>query len=276
MAFSQYKAAAKMDPDNAAVYLAWGNALLREGKRDEAVQLYQSALQRNPKLAAVHYQLALEFLREQKAALVAQKQDVKENHAAAAARSGAEAQMAGANAARHFAAAAAAGFSTAEFWQSYGILLNRQGNYHEAEICLTKAEALQPGSAETELQWASADYHQNKDAGAIDHFGLALSLAPNDPAALNGLALLYATARDAEIRSPKMAILLATRACDGTNADNPQFLDTLARAYAADGDFFQAIAAEDHAVRRAAEAGDHRLLREIQPRFALFVQHKPE
>jgi hypothetical protein len=53
-------------------------------------------------------------------------------------------------------------------------------------------------------------------------------------------------------------------------------MDTLARAYAADGDFFQAIAWEDKAVRRATQLMDHGLLREFQPRFNLFVQHKTE
>ena len=86
----------------------------------------------------------------------------------------------------------------------------------------------------------------------------------------------YATATNQEVRSSKMAVQLATRACDATTSQNAPYMDTLARAYAADGDFFQAIAWEDKAVRRAAQLGDHDLLREFQPRFNLFTQHKAE
>jgi hypothetical protein len=73
-----------------------------------------------------------------------------------------------------------------------------------------------------------------------------------------------------------MAVLLATRACDATTSQNARYMDTLARAHAADGDFFQAITWEDKAVKRAAQLGDHDLLRELQPHFNLFVQHKTE
>jgi hypothetical protein len=95
-------------------------------------------------------------------------------------------------------------------------------------------------------------------------------------ATLNNLALLYATATNREVRSSKMAVLLATRACDATTSQNARYMDTLARAYAADGDFVQAIAWEDKAVRRATQLADHDLLRELQPRFSLFVQHRAE
>ena len=73
-----------------------------------------------------------------------------------------------------------------------------------------------------------------------------------------------------------MAVLLGARACDATMSQNARYMDTLARAYAADGDFFQAISWEDKAVRRATQLGDHDLMRELQPRFTLFLQHKAE
>ena len=127
-----------------------------------------------------------------------------------------------------------------------------------------------------QFQLALAQERQGKYADAIGHYESTLACIADDPATLNNLALLSATATNQEVRSSKMAVLLAARACDATINQNARYMDTLARAYAADGDFIQAIAWEDKAVRRAAQLVDHNLLRELQPRFNLFVQHKTE
>ena len=73
-----------------------------------------------------------------------------------------------------------------------------------------------------------------------------------------------------------MAILLATRATDATTDQNASYMDTLARAYAADGDFNEATTWEEKAVRRASQLGNHELLREFEPRFNRFLQHKTD
>jgi len=70
-----------------------------------------------------------------------------------------------------------------------------------------------------------------------------------------------------------MAVSLATRACDATNNKNARYMDTLARAYAADGDFFQAVVWEDKAVQCATQSTDHDLLREMFTIFPYARQH---
>jgi tetratricopeptide (TPR) repeat protein len=129
---------------------------------------------------------------------------------------------------------------------------------------------------QAQFQLALAQGQQGKYADAIGHYEGALAAMPNDPATLNNLALIYATATNQEALSPKMGVMLALRACDATNDQNARYLDTLARAYAADGDFVQAIDFESKAVRRAAQLGDQKLLREFQPRFNLFAQHRTQ
>lgn len=51
-----------------------------------------------------------------------------------------------------------------------------------------------------------------------------------DPAAMNNLAFLLATSPDQRIRNPKEAVVVAQSAVEA-EANNPEYLDTLARAY---------------------------------------------
>jgi tetratricopeptide (TPR) repeat protein len=276
MAFSQFKEAIRMNPGLEAVYVAWGQALKLQGKTDEAVELYQDALRHNPNFAQVHYNFAMALEQQQQAAQAAQRAAELARQPQAAAKAAAEAQLFGSDAAKHYATAEQLGMNTPDFWCSYGTLLNKQGKLPQAEACLKTAVAQQPGLGAAQFQLAVAEDRQGKYADAIGHYEATLASIPDDVATLNNLALLYATATNQEVRSSKMAVMLATRACDATTSQNARYMDTLARAYAADGDFSQAIAWEDKAVRRATQLADHDLLRELQPRLSLFVQHKTE
>jgi tetratricopeptide (TPR) repeat protein len=276
MAFSQYKEALNLDPGLEAVYVVWGHALTLQGKMDEAVQLYQDALHHSSNFAQVHYSFAMALEQQQQTALAAQHAAELAYQQQAAAKSAGEAQLYGSDAVKHYAAAERLGMNTPDFWFKYGTLLNKLGKFPQAEDCLGNAVTQQPSLGGAQFQLAIAQDREGKYADAIGHYESTLASIPDDPATLNNLALLYATATNREVRSSKMAVLLATRACDATTSQNAPYMDTLARAYAADGDFFQAIAWEDKAVRRAAQLGDHELLRELQPRFNLFTQHKAE
>ncbi|MGP8199742.1 MAG: tetratricopeptide repeat protein [Limisphaerales bacterium] len=276
MAFEQFKQALRLNPGLEAVYVAWGQALKRQGKLDEAEQVYQDALRHNSNFAQVHYNFAMVLEQQQQNAQAARHEAELANQPQAAAKAAAEAQLFGSDAVKHYATAEQLGMNTPEFWCSYGTLLNKQGKYPEAEACLETAVAQQPGLGAAQFQLAVALDRQGNYADAIGHYEATLISIPDDVATLNALALLYATATNQQARSSKMAILLATRACDATTSQNARYMDTLARAYAADGDFIQARDWEDKAVRRATQLADHDLLRELQPRFNLFLQHKTE
>ncbi|HZM02076.1 MAG TPA: tetratricopeptide repeat protein [Candidatus Saccharimonadales bacterium] len=257
-AFAQFAEALRQNPDLAGVYSAWGQALMVQGKPEEAVGIYNRALQYNPNFGRIHYNLA-EALEEQ------------ERTAAPA-----DAQRLETQAARHYARAAALGVQSPEFWTSYGTFLNKQGKFVEAADCLNRAASQKPELGAAQFQLALAEDKLGNTGEAIAHYEATLSAMPNDPAALNSLALLYATTTNKDARSPKMAVLLATRACEATTSQNAHFVDTLARAYAADGDFLQAIASEEKAIRRASQLQEQDLLNEFNARYARFVQHKGE
>lgn len=66
--------------------------------------------------------------------------------------------------------------------------------------------------------------------------------------AMNNLALLFASSVNPAVRNPKQAVALASRAVAG--GINPDYLDTLAAAYFADGQTDKAIETEEKALTR--------------------------
>ena len=273
-AFAQFQEALRLNPDLATASSACGLALMAEGRPEEASKILRAGLERNPDSGLLHYNLA--------AALLLTRTDAQgRRRMAAAAGNTQEAQAAeteasalNADASIHFAKASRNGVDSPAFWRGYGQLLNQLGHYAEAERSLVRATSEDAANAPAHFQLAVAEDHLGQYSEAIAHYEKVLSLTPDDPATLNNLALLYATATNAEARSSKMAVLLATRACDATIDQVALYMDTLARGYAADGDFSQAITWEDKAIHRAAQLNDQDLTPELQARYALFLAHK--
>jgi TPR repeat protein len=74
--------------------------------------------------------------------------------------------------------------------------------------------------------------------------------------AMDHLALLLATSRNSTVRNPEQAIALAMKAVAGGN--NPDYLDTLAAAYFADGQTGKAIETEQKALARNPESDSYK------------------
>jgi TPR repeat protein len=73
-----------------------------------------------------------------------------------------------------------------------------------------------------------------------------LAVEQNDATAMNNLALLLATSKNARVHNPQQAVALATRAVAAAN--NPEYLDTLAAAYFSNGETDKAIEVEQKAL----------------------------
>jgi tetratricopeptide (TPR) repeat protein len=275
-AFAQFREALRLEPGLVTASSAWSLALLDEGKPDEASKVLQEGLKRHADAGLLHYNLATALLQMQTDAESRRRLAAAAGQAKDAVAADAESKSLGAEALPHFTKASRNGVDSSVFWCGYGQLLNQLGNYAEAETCLLRATSENASNAPAHFQLALTEDRLGKYGAAIEHYEKVLTLTPDDPATLNNLALLYATATNDEVRTPKMAGQLAKRACEATANQNARYMDTLARCYAAGGDFFQAIAWEDKAIHRATQLNDTELARELQARYALLVEHKTD
>jgi tetratricopeptide (TPR) repeat protein len=91
---------------------------------------------------------------------------------------------------------------------------------------------------------------------------------------LNSAAWILATDPNPELRDPKAALEFAKKACDLTGGKNAPALDTLAVAFAANGDFDSALRWQSQAIERGAnESADERA--GFLQRYKLYEARKP-
>ncbi len=95
--------------------------------------------------------------------------------------------------------------------------------------------------AEIQVRLAGLDIDQQHYAEAINAYQQALRISPDLAVAHNNLAWLYATCDDPKFRDARDALAHAERAVELTNWKEGEFIDTLAEAYYANGDYKQAV-----------------------------------
>jgi tetratricopeptide (TPR) repeat protein len=110
---------------------------------------------------------------------------------------------------------------------------------------------------------------------ALAHLRRAVRLEPNRPEPLERLAWIVATLPDRERDEQVEAVRLAERAAGLTGYRNPAILDTLAAAYAAEGEFARAVSTAEAALGLASDSGDEALESEIRLRLELYRRGRP-
>ena len=110
---------------------------------------------------------------------------------------------------------------------------------------------------------------------AITDYNKALEINSRSAASYSGLAWVLATAKEPRIRNGKKALELALRACELSHWGNPIFLDTLAAAYAREGDFGNAIKWQEKALEFPETYKYIYKQDEARERLKFYQQHKP-
>ncbi|MGH9328350.1 MAG: rhomboid family intramembrane serine protease [Terriglobia bacterium] len=125
------------------------------------------------------------------------------------------------------------------------------GDLTKAREVLQGAQRKMPPRADLQEALAGVSTGLKLYPEAIQHYREALKLAPNSPLANNNLAWLYATCENRELRDPPRALEYALRAVRLTGWRVPDFIDTLAAALFANGQFKLAAETEARVVQLA-------------------------
>lgn len=314
-ALASYQRAAELKPDYPEAHYNLANALVEFGRLDEAVTHYTQALQLKPHYADAHYNLANTLVRqgrldeavahyEQAVRLAPHDADMRATLAGMLAQQGRLDE-----AAEHYQQAIRLRpeFATAHF--NLANILLQLGNATEAVGHYRVAAMLNPESLPVQFNLATALLHINRPEEAISryqqvlatnpelataHYGLAVAwaqlgdfdratnacaravqLGGELPQALADCAWLLATHDSATADDIARAVDWAMRACRLTADSDPAFLDALAAAHAAAGQFPNAITVATQAVALAAESGNAALQQEILSRLQLYQAGQP-
>lgn len=157
-----------------------------------------------------------------------------------------------------------------------------QGKTDEAIKSLKKAYAVNKDSIEVKRLLGKAYYlhannfrDQGQEAEAINYYKETLKTNGQLLDAANNLAYILATSRDPQIKSLNEAAALGIQLNRMTREQNPQFLDTLAIVFAAQGNYPEAIKTIDKALAIVSESTDSALIEKLKSHRQLFIENKP-
>jgi tetratricopeptide (TPR) repeat protein len=102
----------------------------------------------------------------------------------------------------------------------------------------------------------------------------AVHVDPSDTTSMNDLAWLLATAPDSRVRNPHRAVSLAQKCCGLNHWTNAYSIDTLAAAYAAAGNFGQAVRYQQLAMQALNKSDRAEQLSAMQDRLKLYSNHQ--
>ncbi len=156
-----------------------------------------------------------------------------------------------------------------------GDLLLDTGDYSGAVAPLATAAELSPDSAGVHAALGAALLGADRPAEAVAAFRDALEIEPAMPAALGPLAGILAAHPRRDLRDPAEAVRLAERLAGQFSFQESRSLDLFGAAYAAAGDYRNAIQAAERAAALAGSGGTADLAAAIRQRLALYRAGRP-
>ncbi|UCC21917.1 MAG: tetratricopeptide repeat protein [Planctomycetota bacterium] len=310
LAVQNYNAALQLEPDYVDAYKNLGVAHKEQGKTNEAIDKWRAGLEIEPDNPDIHYNIGLVMAEQYKYdeavshfnVTLAAKPDWAEAHH----NIGAVYYLQGKLdlAARHCSEAIRLSPDYYDAHQNMGMVMTKQGKLDEAIKHFTKALEAVPPHPEVHYNLGGVYYRQGKlklaaeqcaealrlrpdylsarvtlagilvelgeNESAVEHYYRALQLVPDQPYVLKNLAWILATSKDVKPERPDDALKFAVRACELTGYTEPEYLDTLAAAYAAAGKFSEAVETATKAVKLAEAKGTKVLPGKIRHRLELY------
>jgi len=234
-------------PDAPALHNDLGNALLMDGKIEEARRSFQRALRLAPWFPLARCNLAQLLLSEGKTE----------------------------QAIEHCLFVVQAFPDFPHTYYILGAIYQSQKEYTKAIECLTVGLGLTPYSLEQRRSLARALASAQRAAEAITQLRTILRQSPTHVPAMIDLARLLATHPDAQLRRPIEAVEIAQRAAKIMRNNSFLVLDTLGAAYASNGRFSEAVETTQRALAIAKRAQNSGEFERIRQRLALYQANRP-
>ena len=173
------------------------------------------------------------------------------------------------------AAAVALNPTATDVRKSLAIALIQDEQVPAAADHLKTVLAQDPGDAVALFHLANCQRVMQEWDSAVSNYRAALQANPNMLLAANNLAFIRAAHPRSQFRDGREAVGLAEHICEQTKFRHPSFLDTLAIAYAENGQFEQAIQAARRAVELLqAQPDTADQIKPIRARLELFQNHQ--
>ena len=237
--------------DNDAAHNNLGYLFLQRGEFDNAISHFEAALQIRSRSAAAHYNFGEALIENNLANALARKGLLNE-------------------AASHYEKAVKLRPAYGDPYLNLGTVLFQQGRIGDAIAQWRKATACQPNDAGFHTALANAFLKGELQKDAIAEYEHAARISTRDAVARNNLAWILATSPDASIRDGDRAIELAKQAVRLSRGKDPNYLRTLAAAFAEDGRFDEAKGTARQALQTAEIRGNSTLTYALRDEIALY------
>lgn len=250
-----YSHALQVTTHNATAHLGLANELVKQHEWDAATMHYRRGLELEPESSSGYYNLAV--------VLLAQRNNLDE-------------------AERNLLVALERGYNPAATQARLGeiyLIQDKQGQARDAFTAALNSGG--PQLPETVVGMSVCLVRQGDPASAVNLLARALQSGFHLQIA-DKLAWIYATHPDESVRNESTALQLASEVCRISQNSNPAYLDTLAAAFAANGQFDVALEAGSSALRQIRESERsstsqqwNDLARQIERRLATYGRELP-
>jgi len=269
------------EPGNAGMRVEYARVLASEHRQEEAEREYRAALAQTPEPAPVRFALArIAYVRGDIAQALEHLMAAKAADPAFADTYDLLGLVLGEmqrldEATKAFEEALRLRPGDAQAMFHMGVAFELQGKPEEALMRFDGVVALDPAYAESHRRAGAALQALGRHAEAKVRFRKALSLNADWPEVQNELAWILATEAEPSAGDADEAVRLAEKACEATGYGEASYVDTLATAYAAAGDFPKAAetARTAHGLASGVEGGEA-LAADVATRLEMFESGK--
>ncbi len=234
--------AEELDPKDPRVHLSLGRLCFMTSQLKQSRQFFQKAIDLDPRSDEAYFQLGVISRREG---------NLKE-------------------AREMFLKALAFHPNNANVYNNLGVTLLEMADFKGAGKALRKALEIYPEHINARYNLGLALWSLGNTEQAIVEYQTIMKVKPNWAIVANSLAWVLATDKNPGNRNGTEALRWAQVACAGEGGEKPEYLDTLAAAYAEAGDFKSAMRTARKGVKLARAASHMELVRELQERLALY------